>query len=50
MEAADCLYGITMQPGGSSKALSEKPGAQLDLTAAETSTSAVVGEPETETV
>ena len=32
MEAADCLYGITMQPGGSSKALSEKPGADIDLT------------------
>lgn len=32
MEAADCLYGITMQPGGSSKALSEKPGADVDLT------------------
>jgi chromosome segregation protein len=24
MEAADCLYGVTMQPGGSSKAISEK--------------------------
>jgi chromosome segregation protein len=24
MEAADCLYGVTMQPGGSSKAVSEK--------------------------
>jgi len=24
MEAADCLYGVTMQPGGSSKVLSEK--------------------------
>jgi chromosome segregation protein len=24
MEAADCLYGITMQPGGSSKAVSER--------------------------
>ncbi len=32
MEAADCLYGITMQPGGSSRALSEKPGADVDLT------------------
>ena len=24
MEAADCLYGVTMQPGGSSKVLSER--------------------------
>jgi hypothetical protein len=24
MEAADCLYGVTMQPGGSSKAIAEK--------------------------
>jgi chromosome segregation protein len=24
MEAADCLYGVTMQPGGSSRAVSEK--------------------------
>ena len=24
MEAADCLYGVTMQPGGSSRAISEK--------------------------
>ena len=32
MEAADCLYGITMQPGGSSRALSEKPGFDIDLT------------------
>ncbi len=32
MEAADCLFGITMQPGGSSRALSEKPGADIDLT------------------
>jgi len=24
MEAADCLYGVTMQSGGSSKVLSEK--------------------------
>jgi chromosome segregation protein len=35
MEAADCLYGITMQPGGSSRAVSEKPGAvgpaEIDL-------------------
>ncbi|NNE75309.1 MAG: chromosome segregation protein SMC [Acidimicrobiales bacterium] len=27
MEAGDCLYGITMQPGGSSRAVSEKVGA-----------------------
>jgi chromosome segregation protein len=27
MEAADCLYGITMQPGGSSRVLSEKVSA-----------------------
>ena len=25
MEAADCIYGVTMQPGGSSRVLSEKP-------------------------
>ena len=24
MEAADCLYGVTMEPGGSSKVLSER--------------------------
>ena len=24
MEAADCLYGVTMQPGGSSKVVSEQ--------------------------
>ncbi|MCB0976674.1 MAG: hypothetical protein KDB02_04375 [Acidimicrobiales bacterium] len=24
MEAADCLYGVTMAPGGSSRAVSEK--------------------------
>ena len=24
MEAADCLYGVSMQPGGSSKVVSEK--------------------------
>jgi chromosome segregation protein len=27
MEAADCLYGVTMQPGGSSKVVSEKVAA-----------------------
>jgi chromosome segregation protein len=27
MEAADCLYGVTMQPGGSSKVVSEKVSA-----------------------
>ncbi len=25
METADCLYGVTMKPGGSSKIVSEKP-------------------------
>ena len=25
METADCLYGVTMKPGGSSKIISEKP-------------------------
>jgi chromosome segregation protein len=24
MEAADCLYGVSMQPGGSSRVVSEK--------------------------
>ena len=28
MEAADCLYGVTMQPGGSSKVVSEKVALQ----------------------
>jgi chromosome segregation protein len=28
MEAADCLYGVTMQPGGSSRVVSEKVGAR----------------------
>jgi chromosome segregation ATPase len=27
MEAADCLYGVTMQSGGSSKVVSEKVAA-----------------------
>jgi len=27
MEAADCLYGVSMQPGGSSKVVSEKVAA-----------------------
>ena len=27
MEAADCLYGVTMQPGGSSRVLSERVAA-----------------------
>ena len=27
MEAADCLYGVTMQPGGSSRVISERIGA-----------------------
>ncbi len=30
MEAADCLYGITMQPGGSSRAVSEKVSVSAD--------------------
>ena len=25
METADCLYGVTMKPGGSSKVVSERP-------------------------
>ncbi len=32
MEAADCLYGVTMAPGGSSKIVSERPGSDIDLT------------------
>ena len=27
MEAADCLYGVTMQPGGSSRVVSERVAA-----------------------
>ena len=27
MEAADCLYGVTMPPGGSSRVVSERVGA-----------------------
>ena len=30
MEAADVLYGVTMEPGGSSKGISERVGALLD--------------------
>ncbi len=38
MEAADCLYGVTMQPGGSSRVVSEKlkditPGQSSEVTA-----------------
>jgi chromosome segregation ATPase len=29
MEAADILYGVTMQPGGSSKVISERVTADL---------------------
>ncbi|MGI9621552.1 MAG: AAA family ATPase, partial [Acidimicrobiales bacterium] len=43
MEAADCLYGITMQPGGSSRALSERPGVDIDLTEPEHQGRAVSG-------
>ncbi len=31
MEAGDCLYGVTMQPGGSSKAVSEKVRKQSNV-------------------
>ena len=31
MEAADCIYGVTMQPGGSTKVLSEKPSVEPPL-------------------
>ena len=34
MEAADCLYGVTMAPGGSSRVVSEKVGATADADAA----------------
>jgi chromosome segregation protein len=27
MEAADCLYGVSMQPGGSTRVISERVGA-----------------------
>jgi len=30
MEAADVLYGVTMEPGGSSRVLSERVSATLD--------------------
>lgn len=29
MESADCLYGVTMQPGGSSRVVSERSGAEV---------------------
>ena len=31
MEAADCVYGVTMKPGGSTKVLSEKPAQEPPL-------------------
>tara|TARA_B100000945_G_scaffold307490_1_gene295998 strand:+ start:938 stop:4408 length:3471 start_codon:yes stop_codon:yes gene_type:complete len=31
MEAADCVYGVTMQPGGSTRVLSEKPAQEPTL-------------------
>jgi chromosome segregation protein len=33
METADCLYGVTMKPGGSSKVVSERPTGQSEPTA-----------------
>jgi chromosome segregation protein len=36
MEAADCLYGVTMQPGGSSKVVSEKVDPATEPTPAPT--------------
>mgnify|MGYP001814471633 FL=1 len=32
MEAADVLYGVTMQPGGSSKVVAERQPVDIDLT------------------
>ena len=29
MEAGDCLFGVTMQPGGSSKVIAERVGAEV---------------------
>ena len=29
MEAADCLYGVSMKPGESSRVVSERPGADM---------------------
>ena len=34
MEAADCLYGVSMKPGGSSRVVSEKVAETLDATPA----------------
>jgi chromosome segregation protein len=38
MEAADCLYGVTMAPGGSSRVVSERIGTDADPAAREPST------------